>query len=376
MRAPTSNLDVAGITAEVISARLLDALAQGMVLLERKVNGGTGIEARRLVQTWVAVRPVIANGIVTALVEDEGTAAVNRVGRLRYGLRPANIDKRLLRQICKDVHWLGPHGAQKVIESGSGRPVDLWSQLLPSAVNHIPAHDGRPAQTVGVGSDPERALKELSRGDGQAIAAMFEGLHLVDVAEVVSGQTSRSERRTWRPMRPVMGEDGVPTGYEVDPRVMRHTVNSGRNGFSPATYAAISPLLVEAGYDPKDGDMGHAYRLSKRWADAARDAIGWVPETGGDENEAEEPAASGDVEPAPVAPTARQVAILDMLSGREHASEGEPPTRLEVGEAIASHGGDVGRMAELIAAAMARAASHAKGAAAMDTPSAQRWWRR
>jgi hypothetical protein len=372
MRAPTRNLQAAGADGAEVADRLLDGLAGGMVLLHRKVKAGTGIEARRLAQNWVAMRPVIIDGLVVELIEDEATDEVNKVGRLRYGLRPSDVDKRLLRAICPDVFWLGPRGAQKVIETGRVRPVDMWSQLRPSAVNHVPAHDGRPATVLGVGSDATCALGKLSRGDGQAIAALLEGLHLVDVADVVTAASGRSERRTWRPMRPAMGEGGVPVGYQKDARVARHTVNAGRTGFSGATYAAISPLLVETGYDPRDGEMGHAYRLADEHVDAARNAIGWVAEVD------RETAGTRDgrgVTRAPVTPpTERQSAIMSMLEGRDYVPTGEAPTHEEVAEAIAMHGGTTERMAKLITEAMTRAAATGK-ATAGQAREPRRWWR-
>jgi len=348
----------------------MHGLAEGMVLLHRKVHAGTGIDARRLAQGWRAVKPVIRDGIVMEIVEDESTDRVNRVGRLRYGLRPSDIEMRLLRPVCPDVHWLGPRGGQRLAELGGTKPIDLWSQLHPSSINHRPAYEGRPAETIGVGSDPHKALTSLTRGDREALAALLDGLHLVDVAGSVQSDAKRTERRIWKPMRPTSGEDGKPIGYDTGGRVARHTTNSNRNGFSGTTFAAISPLLVEAGYDPQDPSTGHAYRLAEQWIVAAREAVGWEPE---DEGAGE---ARSD-HPVPFTPpTGRQRAILSMLEGKHYVAEGDPPTHAEVGEAIAQHGGTAGDMAQLIATAMTRAVANAKGSGATGAKISPWWWKR
>lgn len=370
MKSPTRNLEASGETADRIARRVLNALAEGFVLHERRVRSGDGIEGRRINTTWVVKRPVIEDGIISGLVEDDETGMINRVGRLRYGLRPADVDRRMLRVIAPDVHWLGPKGAERAIEEKGTRPFDLWTRIRPCSVNHVPTTDGVPGHDVGVGTDPKTALDRLSRGDGMdAVAAMLEGLHLVDCADDRDLPRLRADRRTWRPMRPVI-RDGRVVGYEVDARVARYTTNSGRLGFSQTTFAAISPLLVEAGYDPRGSQCGHAYAIGDQWAAQAAEMIGWTPEvdmvtppaaTIADEAESDDRAS----------PSPREQAILAMLEHKGFDDSGEAPSYAEVAAAIARHGGDGTRMAMLIESAMSQVARAVKAKSVRGS-----WWKR
>ena len=386
MKVAVRDLAAAGQQPVDLAERLLDALAGGMVLFNRKVTLGTGIEARKILQTWVLVRPVVIDGILRDLVENAETDAANKVGKFRYGLRPSDVRMRMLRQITTDVYWLGPHGAQHVVTTGRRKPIDMWSQLRPSTVNVMPGFEtdrGRTQEFVRKpGTDPQAALKNLSKGDRHALAALLEGLHLVDAQEMVDAAGRRSERRTWRPLRPVMDEEGRPAAYEYDARVARHTVNAGRNGFSPKTFAAISPLLVEAGYDPSGEEFGHAYRLADEWTNAAREAIGWVPETDAGEHEPQarsHKAVQAADEPSPepnAAPSPREDAIVSMLEGRPFDSDGVAPSYREVAAAIANHVADPARCAALIEAALSQAAAGASANGSKTRRSPLSWLRR
>lgn len=385
MRVQTRNLEAAGSSQEDVAARVLDALASGMVLHNRKVRAKTGIGARVLSQVWMIKRPVIEKGLVVRLVEDADTAIANAVGRHVYGLRPSDIDTGSLREVCADVYWLGPVGAKRVMDAGRVKPIDLWSALRPSAVNHIPADGDEPAMTLRAGSNPALALEGIKKGEREALAAMMEGLHLVDAASEVMNSGRRAEKRTWRPMRPIWGEDRSPVGYLVDRRVLRHTTNAGRAGFSNLTFQNLSPLLVEAGYDPRDGALGHAYRLDDEWVERVRDRIAWEPETqddgtdgsgnqghsaetdmvkcdevpdgidgaGGTETGEKAAGRRGDATP-------RQNAIIAMLEGRPFEAAGEAPSHAEVGAAISLFGDDPQRVAAMVAQALSQVAAATK----------------
>lgn len=356
MKVAARNLEASGLTSEQVFDRVLECLSGGMVLLHHKVHAGRGIGAK-VAESWILLKPVIVDGIIVRLKEDEDTAAANKVGRHVYGLRPSDIDRQALQSICPDVFWLGPVGAQRVAQRDWKRPGDLWTATRPSTINHVPSFRETEEGEIGVGTDPLVALARLSKGDGAgAIAALLDGLHLVDSAITVDVAGRRTEKRIWKPLRPAVDLDGMPIAYEADSRTIRHTTNAGRTGFSPKTFAAVSPLLVEAGYDPRDGALGHSYRLSDDWIAPARDTIGWVAETEEAQGLAEGAPTFLDEEPLRAQPTLRESAILDMVAGAV-GDAGDLPSHGEVALTIARHVHGQRRLASMIEAAMRHVAA-------------------
>jgi len=366
MRQPLRNLEAAGEAREDVADRVMRALGRGMVLHLRKVTSGTGMAARCLTQQHVVMKPSIVDGLIVALIEDEETDAVNTSGRHRYGIRPKDVSSSMLRRIAPDVMWLGAAGVARMTAAGHPPTADLWRKVRPAALNLRPGIDGGDSREEAVGIAAAPALRNLRKGSREAIAALVDGLHLVDVLETQRGKTGPAEHRIWKPLRPQLDADGTVMGYASDARVMRHTANAGRTGFTMTTFAAISPLLVEAGYDPVDGDRGHAYKLSGEHAAAALEAIDWLPET----DQAPAEFHSRDGTRTPPEPTPREQAIIDMLEGREVRAVGRAPTYAEVAAAIALHSGDHDRTAALIEAAMVRTAANAQA----GRP-ARPWWR-
>lgn len=341
VRAPHRDLAAAGQTREDVAARVLQALASGLVLHRRVVSAGRGIQAVKLSEQWLLLRPVVIDGIVTELREDDETDEANRIGRHHYGIRSKDVSRNLLRPMAPDVWWLGPSGAAAVLALGMDRARDLWAMIVPAALNHRPAFGSDAGGDVGAGIEPAAALSRPGRGARDALAALLEGLHLVDVIDPVDG----AERRTWKPLRPVLDDDGAPIDYGVDHRVLRHTVNAGRRGFTNATFASIAPLLELTDYQPHDVSLGHSYRLHPGRAQAAADAIDWMPETIEHPVERRAP---------PSEPTDRERMIVDMLEGAEGGLGRRAPTHAEVARALAHHAGDVPRLTRLIEAALER----------------------
>jgi hypothetical protein len=341
VRAPHRDLAAAGQTRDDVAARVLNALASGLVLHRRVVSAGRGIQAVRLSEQWLLLRPVVEDGIVTALREDEETDEANRIGRHHYGIRSRDVSRNLLRLMAPDVWWLGPSGAAAVLALGMDKARDLWALVAPAALNHRPTFGSDVGGDVGTGVEPATALAGPGRGARDALAALLEGLHLVDVIDPVDG----AERRTWKPLRPVVDDDGATIDYGVDHRVLRHTVNAGRRGFTNATFAAVAPLLELTDYQPRDVSLGHSYRLSPGHAQAAADAIAWMPET---------IAHPSDRQAPPSEPTDRERMIVDVLEGAEGDLGRRAPSHAEVARAVSHHAGDVPRLTRLIEAALER----------------------
>lgn len=391
MRPPKRDLEIIGITQEEIRRRIYQALACGNVLYNRKVSTGIGISGNAVAQQWIITRPVIEDGIIVRLNEDDYTSQMNAIGRFKYGLRPTDINLEHLRAIGPDVYSLSKAGFEELKRYNIGDYVDIWDILIAAACNHVPAYNDQPSEFINTHADATRALEKIGKGEARgAIHALLDGLHLVDVAEPYQTGSSTSYRRIWKPLQPGYTEKDID--YSETPKVKRHTSMAGRNGFSSKTFSTIAPLLVKTNYDPHKGKHGCSYQLDGSKIEAAKLATVWVdeadlyPERGSEalqlqvtdiiesqrSPEDEPPFISDDSQDSRgLQPQSnREASILAMIEGRPFEKQGEPPSRQEIAHVIIKFSRDNVHLANLIVSAMKLVDRYNQ----IKAKDSKRWW--
>lgn len=244
-------------------------LRRGLVLHQRKI-GARGSEKTQ----YIIMRPVIENGVISCLVEDEETREANSAPGIRYAIRAKDVDRTMLEEIAPGVRWLSSRAVDCIVDLGERIIDDPRRHLAPDAGLTRPAAFDRPA-----GERPsipnQMAMIAGSDGARDAVRSLLDGQHLVRREIPVESKDGTSNRVFWRPMHP-NGDPARPGSYEQDMVSLRYTDWSDRPyGFSQETIDSISSMLARVDFDFEDNRAGPAYALS---SDADPDELAKISE--------------------------------------------------------------------------------------------------